>query len=182
MRKGYKRLLSFALAVIMLMAVCVPAFATAREKAEVYSSNEFITSISTSLKGKTFKDGDVVTITAAVKNCSTAPRDIQVKVRTSAFAKILTINGERDFDRNVTFKDVQPEESKSVTVEFRVHRIKTGLGIIDNPINTMLGDLTMVLFGFVDTLSLSLVTKSVRFDEDSYASICFSANDVTVQA
>lgn len=179
MKKGYKSLVSLCLAVIMLLAVCVPAFASVQEKAEVYSSNEFITSIETSFKGKTFKDGDIVTITAKVKNCATAPRDIMVKVRTSAFARILTINGEKNWNRNVTFKDVQPDESKYITVEFRVHRIKTGLGLFDNPLNTMLGDVTMVLFGFVDTLSLNLVTSSIRFDEDSYASICFNAKDVT---
>lgn len=177
MKKCYKSLLCLAMAVIMLFTVGLSAFAAAEQEAQTYSSNEIITSLEYKPKG-TMNDGDIVTVKIGVKNCAATPMDIQAKIIANAHSRILSVNGERIRNHKILLKDVQPEETVTVSIELKLNRFKMPFGFMDKNITYMLGDLTMIFFGFIDTLSLNCVTAHMSF-ADTYASLYFKATDVT---
>ena len=176
MRQGYKSLLSAVLAVVMIFAACVPAFAAADTTARA-NKNEGITIQITKRANAFYQVGDIVDAAATVTNNSAEARDIEVKVCATSFAPIVAINDKTDLDHKVVFKDVKPGDSRTVTVKALAKRVELSGGL-EHLYSFTLGKLTVMLCEVYDTFAANTVLTSFGY-RATMASVIFIANDVT---
>lgn len=177
MKKGYKSLLSAVLAVIMIFAACVPAFA-ASESTSRAKKNEGIAITMTKRANAFHQKGEKIEVAATVTNTSNEAKDIEVKVVATAFAPILTIDGKVNPSHKVLFKNVKPGESKTVTAKVLADRVELPIYSLDGAYALALGKITSMLCEVYDIFAANTVMTTFGYSA-SMASVIFIANDVT---
>ena len=178
MKKGYKSLVSAVLAVIMIFAACVPAFAASESNARANKNEGIKVRVLTQLQDY-YAEGSVIEISASFKNNSDKARDIELKVSSTAFMKLESINGNKKFSKTIVFKNVKPGEEKVVTVKGVAKRtMKLDSYYLDTNYSLFLGKYTVWLYRINALVKNNVATAHFLFG-DSAAAVMFTANDVT---